>query len=293
MWKLIRRTFLSLLAVAVAVFVVGAYRNWDLVQRVFLGGLKIYETTPPTIPADIKRPAILSFSKTNGFRHEAAITAGNKLLSSMAIENGWGYFQTENGATFSPEILARFDVVIFNNTSGDVFTPQQKEAFKNFVEQGGGYIGLHAAGDSSHSWAWHVSNLIGAKFTGHPMRPQFQKALVQIEDAAHPATLGLPATFLRTDEWYSFATSPRAAGFNILATIDEASYKPIGMFGKNLAMGKDHPIIWWNCAGKGRILYSAMGHTAETFAEPYIQKMLLGSLKWTLRQDGSGCDKAP
>jgi uncharacterized protein len=290
MWKYIKRIVLSLLGVAVVVVAIGTYRNWNIVQRVFLGGLKIYETTPPPLPADIKRPAILVFSKTNGFRHESAIPAANALFESMAKDNDWAYFQTENGATFSPEILARFDAVIFNNVSGDVFTPLQKAAFKNFVEQGGSYIGLHAAGDNSHSWAWHVDRLIGARFTGHPMRPQLQKALVRIEDATHPAILGLPKSFLRTDEWYSFATSPRATGFHILATIDEASYTQVGLFGKNLAMGKDHPIVWWNCVGKGRILYSAMGHTAETFAEPHIQKMLLGSLKWTLRLDGSSCE---
>jgi uncharacterized protein len=289
MWKIIKRIGLSLLTAVLAFVAIGTYLNWDIVRRVFLGGLKIYETTPPRLPADIKRPAILIFSKTNGFRHEAAITAGNAFFASIAQKNGWGYFQTENGATFSPEILAQFDAVVFNNASGDVFTLSQKQAFKNFVEQGGGYIGIHAAGDSSHSWAWHVNALIGAKFTGHPMRPQFQEARLQIEDPTHSATLGLPASFLRTDEWYSFATSPRAAGFHILVTVDEASYTPVGIFGKNLAMGKDHPIVWWNCAGKGRILYSAMGHTGETFAEQHIQTMLRGSLKWVLRQDGVGC----
>ena len=263
--------------------------NWNLVQRTLLGGVEIYETTPPTLPADIKRPAILVFSKTNGFRHEEAIPAANALLERLAGDNGWGVYRTENGAAFTPAILARFDAVVFNNVSGDVFTADQKAAFKAFVEQGGGYVGLHAAGDNSHRWGWFVTNLIGAEFTGHPMNPQFQQAAVRIEDKGHPATAGLPDAWRRVDEWYSFASSPRDKGFHILATLDEASYSPKGLFGSDLAMGADHPIAWWNCAGKGRVLYSALGHTAETFAEPPYRRHLLGALKWALRLDGNGC----
>jgi type 1 glutamine amidotransferase len=292
LWRRIARILLWLI-LAIALLLAGVIvYNWDFVQRVFLGGVKVYEMTPPVLPSNIKRPAILVFSKTNGFRHEEAIPAANRLLNQMAKENGWGFYQTENGATFDGATLARFDAVVFNNVSGDVFMPEQKAAFKAFVEGGGGYIGIHAAGDNSHSWDWFVQNLIGAKFIGHPMNPQFQKATVDIEDHGHPATADLPKRWNRVDEWYSFASSPRARGFHVLATLDETSYSPKGLFGSDLAMGKDHPVLWWNCAGQGRLLYSAMGHTAESFAEPLYRRMLLGSLKWTLRLEGTGCGTA-
>ena len=77
----------------------------------------------PRCPPICKRPAILVFSKTNAFRHEEAIPAGKALFAKLAKDKGWGHFQTENGAAFTPEILARFDAVVFNNASGDVFTP--------------------------------------------------------------------------------------------------------------------------------------------------------------------------
>ena len=277
-----------LLTIALLLAVLVAY-NWNLVQRVFLGGLKIYETTAPAVPSDIRRPAILVFSKTNGFRHEEAIPAANTAFSKMAHDNGWGYYQTENGATFTLRNLSRFDAVVFNNVSGDVFTGDQKAAFKTFVERGGGYVGIHAAGDNSHRWGWFVENLIGAEFIGHPMRPQFQKATVRIADGGHPATAGLPRQWSAIDEWYSFASSPRAKGFHILATLDEASYSPKGLFGSDLAMGMDHPISWWNCAGKGRVFYTAMGHTAESYAEPQNRQMLLGALKWALNSERKEC----
>ena len=291
MLRKIFKVFLWALLAAALVFGILVWRNWDAIQRVFLGGLKVYETTPPTLPADLKRPAILVFSKTNGFRHEEAIPAGNALFAGLAKDNGWGYFQTENGATFSPELLSRFDAVVFNNTSGDVFTPAQRAAFKGFVENGGGYVGIHAAGDNSHkAWGWYVDRIIGTNFIGHPLNPQFQEARVKVEDHTNPATLGLPAQWRRTDEWYSFDKSPRGGGVTVLATLDETTYSPKGPLGQELAMGKDHPIVWSRCVGKGRIFYSAMGHTAGSFAEPNVRTMLIGATNWALRKAGQGCD---
>ena len=288
-----KRILLWALLLLLAFFAVSFALNYDIIRRTMLGGVKVYETVPPTLPGVIKRPAVLVFSKTNGFRHEEAIPAANALFAQLAAENGWGHFQTENAATFNRTMLARFDAVVFNNVSGDVFTPAQRQALKSFIENGGGFVGVHGSGgDFSYDWRWYVDHLIGAQFKGHPMDPQFQQATVRIEDNAHPATRELPHAWQRTDEWYSFEKSVRRPGYHILATLDEPTYSPKGMWGQELAMGKDHPIAWWHCTGKGRVFYSAMGHQAGAYSEPAYRKMLLGALNWALKQEGSECDAA-
>lgn len=287
------RIALWILLALLVLFAIPLALNWDKVRRTMLGGLHVYETTPPALPADIRRPAILVFSKTNAFRHEEAIPAANALFAQLAKEKGWGYFQTENGAAFSPAILSRFDAVVFNNVSGDVFTPQQRAAFKTWLANGGGYVGIHAAGDSSHrKWGWYMTDVIGTTFTQHTMSPQFQQATVHVEDAKHPATQGLPASWRRTEEWYSFDKSPRAKGYGVLVTVDEKSYNPEGMFGKDLHMG-DHPMVWWHCVGKGRALYSAFGHRAEAYAEPEYKALLANAVTWAAHQQGSECGAVP
>jgi type 1 glutamine amidotransferase len=288
----VKRAILGGLLLVLLWFAVSLALNWDTIQRTMLGGVHVYETTPPALPADIKRPAILVFSKTNGFRHEEAIPAANAMLAQMAKGNGWGYFQTENGATFSPAILARFDAVVFNNVSGDVFTPAQREALRRFLENGGGFVGVHGAGgDFSYDWRWYVEDLIGAQFKGHPMNPQFQAATVRVEDRTHPATRDLPESWRRTDEWYSFERPPRSPGYHVLLTLDERSFANHKMFGKDLAMGADHPIAWWHCVGKGRAFYSAMGHQASAYAEPEMRTMLHGAIDWALH--GGDCAAPP
>ena len=291
MFPIIKKIAMWTLLGAAGFVAVSLALSWDLIQRVYLGGKHVYETVPPPLPAQIKRPAVLIFSKTNAFRHEEAIPAANRLFARFASDNGWSSFQTENGAVFRPDILSRFDTVLFNNVSGDVFTPEQQAAFKTFVEKGGGFLAIHASGDSSHKgWSWYTNEVIGTNFIGHPLSPQFQKATVIVEDHTHPATRGLPADWPRTDEWYSFDKPPRKPGYHILAVLDERSYKPEGIFGMDLRMGSDHPIVWWHCVGKGRALYSGLGHTAQSYAEPAHQAMLLGALKWTLKLEGPGCD---
>jgi len=262
--------------------------NWEMVRRVFLGGVKIYETAPETIPAEIVRPSILVFSKTNGFRHEDAIPAADDALKKMARRANWHIYITENGGAFTPRNLSRFDAVVFNNVTGDVLTLEQKQAFRAFVEKGGGYVGIHAAGDNSHSWRWFVENLIGTRFIGHPMNPQLQNATVKLE-GNHPATIGVPRKWNRVDEWYSFDTSPRSNGFHVVATLDERSYSPRGWLGHDLAMGTDHPVAWWRCVGEGRIFYTALGHTAASYAEAENLSLLHGAIGWAMNSSAPEC----
>src|SRR5262245_49230827 len=98
------------------------------------------------MPAQLTTPAILVFSKTNGFRHNETIPAASAALEAIAREHGWGIFFTENGAVFNHDSLTRFAATVWNNTSGDVLTADQKEAFRDYIENGGGFVGLHCAG---------------------------------------------------------------------------------------------------------------------------------------------------
>ncbi len=251
----------------------------------------VHESVAPNVPAKFANPAILVFSKTNGFRHDEAIDAANVMFRELAKENGWSVFETENGAVHSPELLSRFKVVVWSNASGDNLSIEQRAALKAFIENGGGFIGIHAAGDSSHEdWDWYVKEIIGTRFVGHSLWPHLAQATVNVEGGDHPAMAGLPAKWVRTDEWYSFDSSVRAKGFAVLATVDEATYERGGPGSDKLTMGKDHPIIWSHCQGKGRTLYSALGHTGEAFAEPGMRKLIVNAVDWAMTD--KPCDVA-
>jgi uncharacterized protein len=257
-------------------------------------GFHRYESVPPILPDSLSKPSVLIFSKTNGYRHQS-IEVSNAALSAIAQRRGWSVFVTENAAVFNPEQLPRFSAVVWNSASGDVLTLGQQTAFKSYLESGGGYLGIHGAGgDLKYMWRWYADTLIGAQFIGHPLYPQLQAARVLIEDTTHPATRRLGATWIRTDEWYSFASSSRTKGYHVLASLDEESYQPRSKIPlpflkpKDLHMG-DHPIIWLHCVGNGRAFYSALGHEASAYAEPQHLQMLEGALEWSMGLAGTHC----
>lgn len=269
---------LALLLVCLSLLAIWYVGAWNLVFP-----NRHHDTVPPALPAALPEPAILVFSKTNGFRHKDGIAGGSAVLAELAAENGWGLFHTENGAVFNAADLERFAAVVFLNASGDMLSAEQELSFQSWLEAGGGWLGLHAAGDGSHQgWQWYRDNLIGADFTAHIMGPQFQRANVVLENHDHPVLAGLPAIWQHEEEWYSWERSPRGEGFLILSTLDEDSYSPVmKMLGSevDLRMG-DHPVVWSNCVGRGRSVYGAMGHKGEAFRQPQVRLLLANALRW-------------
>jgi type 1 glutamine amidotransferase len=252
-----------------------------------------YDNDRPKFVMPAGRPHILLFEKMTGFRDGPSVDAAHAALLAMAQKKGWAMVATDKGGAMNPATLAKFDLVIWNNVSGDVLTLTQRDAFRKYLDKGGGFIGIHgSAGDPFTFWDWYVDTLIGARFAGHPMAPQFQDARIIVEPKGGALTSGLPSEWVMKDEWYSFTTNPRKSGSAIIATLDEASYNPVGMRGQQLRMG-DHPIAWSRCVGRGRVFYSAIGHRPEVYSDPRHLTLLENAVSWTTEGRKQGCSTNP
>ena len=211
---------------------------------------------------------VLLFSRTAGFRHDS-IPAAIAALGELQTEGGYVVEATEDPAQFTADNLARFRVVVFLLTTGDVLADAQQADFEAWIAGGGGYVGVHSAADTEYDWPFYGA-LVGAYFKAHPA---VQSARVAVEVADHPATAGLVSPWSHTDEWYDFRENPRPA-VTVLATVDETSY--LGG-----TMGADHPIVWSHATtGGGRAIYTALGHTKESYAAPDFRRHLVGALRW-------------
>ena len=280
----------AVLAVVVAAVALGFVWHGGMWNLVF--PTASHDAVAPALPDELPRPAVLVFSKTNGFRHRDAIPAGRALFEGLARARGGSVFATENGAVFNEALLGRFDAVVFHCATGDMLSDEQEAAFTAWLEGGGGWIGIHAAGDGSHAgWRWYTETLIGSDYRGHPVGPQFQDATLTVEDRDHPATAALPATWVHNEEWYSWQESARATGMRVLVSVDETTYSPrMRLFGRDddLSMG-DHPVVWSRCVGRGRAFYSALGHRADAYTSEPVVAMLEGALAWVLGSGEAGC----
>ncbi|MFB6099408.1 MAG: ThuA domain-containing protein [Salinibacter sp.] len=220
--------------------------------------------------------SVLVFSKTNGYRH-AAIPTGITALRELGAAHGLRIVATQDSTAFRSGRLSGIDVVVFLNTTGNVLGPRGQEALRTFVENGGGFVGVHAASDTEYDWNWY-GRLIGAYFDGHPA---VQEATVRVETRT-PSTRMLPNPWIRRDEWYDFRSNPRDE-VQVLLTLDESTYD-------GGTMGDDHPIAWRHTVGDGRAWYTAGGHTHTAYRSRLFRQHLLGGLRWAAgraRQPGS------
>jgi len=238
----------------------------------------------------------LVFSKTAGFRHKDSIPLGNELLAKQFKAAGLEVDITEDASVFTAENLAKYRAVAFMSTTGDVMSDvvakdaskeakdaaakaalPRRAAFQAWLENGGAFVGVHAASDAGAAdkyWPW-FANMIGGLFNGHPAQ---QVAILRPTDKDHPANKHLGAEWKRKDEWYCFKNL--AADNHVLLEIDEKSYTPA----KGKEMGDHHPMTWCKDVGKGRMFYTALGHTKESFSEPEFIQHLNGGLLWSLKK---------
>lgn len=211
---------------------------------------------------------LLVFTKTDGFRH-ASIPAGVEALKEIGSEHNYIIDHTEDATQFNEDNLSQYDAVVFLNTTENVLNEDQQDAFKQYVTDGGGFVGIHAASDTEYEWPWY-NKLVGAYFNGHP---KVQEATVRVVNKDHPSTEHLPDEWDRTDEWYNFKSIQDH--INVLAYLDESSYEG----GTN---GDNHPTAWYHETLGGRAFYTGGGHTKECYSDPAFRQHLAGGIEYVL-----------
>lgn len=213
---------------------------------------------------------VLVFSKTAGFRHKS-IPVGIEALKKLATKNQWKITCTEDASLFNNAELQKYQTVVFLNTTGDILNPSQEKAFETYMNNGGGFAGIHSATDTEYNWPFY-EQMVGAQFKSHPKQ---QKArIVKNKNCKHPATDHLEDSFTKFDEWYNFR-KPVVKHANILLYLDETSYS-----GKQ--MGAEHPIAWYHTYEGGRVFYTGMGHTDKIYQDSEFLTHIEKGIEWSL-----------
>ena len=230
---------------------------------------------------------VLVYSQANEWVHEDAIPAAKEMITLLSEQNDWNLTISDEASIYNPKQLALFDVVIWNNVTGNTLNTNQRLAFKNYLENGGGFVGFHGSGDSSGSWDWYYDEVIRARFSHHPMVPQFQVGTLNKECPENfPTCKELPIRWDQEEEWYVFYESPRKKGAHILYTLDETNTVMSGVLedgtpeDKAFGMPEDHPVVWYNCVGKGKAFYSALGHKGYYYKSPNYHQLFTEAINW-------------
>ena len=235
----------------------------------FIAAILIILFTTSGFSQDSKN--VLIFTKTAGYRHQS-IEKGVELIQNLGKTHTFNTQHSEDASLFTKRGLATYDLVIFLSTTGDILNEEQQLAFKHFIQNGGSFMGIHAAADTEYDWPWY-GKLVGAYFESHPNNPNVRTAMLQLKDKHHPSCKHLNANWQRDDEWYNYKNiNPN---IKVLLNLDESSYAG----GTN---GKNHPIAWYHEFDGGKAFYTGGGHTEASFEEEAFIQHLLGGILYCL-----------
>lgn len=166
---------------------------------------------------------------------------------------------TSDKDALNPETLSKYDVVIlYLSASND--KPERIDALIDFVEKGGGFVGVHNTCGAFEGDKRFVS-LIGGEFKGHG-KGWFAANHVKGQEN-HPALGGIPE-FLTWDETYVHKNLNDDR--TDLQTRDDK--------------GRKEPWTWVRNQGKGRVFYTAHGHDGRVWGNRHFQTMITAATVW-------------
>jgi type 1 glutamine amidotransferase len=200
-------------------------------------------------------------------------------------------------ADFAPT-FSDYDVVISNFGWGASDWPEQtQKAFEDFVNDGGGFVSVHAADNSFPKWSAY-NRMIGVGGWGDRNEKDgpyvyFNDAGKQVRDSSpgsagthgsqheipvtvrvpgHPITRGLPTHWLTgKDECYAKLRGP-AEKMTILATGEDQT--------KPDAKGRHEPMLMTIEFGKGRVFHTTLGHDTPALEGVAVIVTFLRGTEW-------------
>lgn len=218
----------------------------------------------------------LIVTNTNGWHHES-IHYGVVALKELATRNFFDAEVFQDPNSFNDSYLKQFQVIIFLNTTGDIFNAEQQKVMERFIQSGKGFVGIHSASDTEYDWDWYTK-LVGRMFYIHPV---IQTAKLQIIDNSFPGMQSFGQGNLWTDEWYQFSEE-KVNDLHYILGVDETTYNPKANWGakKGEGMGKFHPLAWYHNYDGGRSFYTALGHLPTNFSNEAFLSHLYAGILW-------------
>lgn len=267
---------------------------------------KVESAIPEKLPAEPRKDRkLLTYSLSHGFKHNSRLI-GEEMLKRIERKTGAFTLTINNDSSqWTSAYLKQFDAIVVLNATGlhNGFKGENRQAFLNFVYEGGGLFGCHAATDGGKKWWPEYSKLWGGAFGGHPWG-KTGTWRIQNYDPRHALNKCFHGEgFDINDELYRQIHPYRKGFFRTLTCIDlsarqnthnnngkiktvppEAERKPGEPKPANIPLNleREYPTSWCKKAGKGRVFYATFGHNESAYWNPKIVEHYLRGLQYVL-----------
>jgi uncharacterized protein len=228
-----------------------------------------------------KTRKVLVFYRCEGFVHNS-IPYGNLAIEAMGRKTGaFSVDLADTYDVFTTKNLEQYDCILLNSTTGMQFpTSDQQNAFLDFIANGKGLAGLHAASDN---FGRHPDcrAMVGGQFGGHPWGAGGTWAF-KLDDPEHVLNKAFGGKgFWHSDEIYQYnaETYEGPQVLRLLVSLDMAQNE----VSKQIKDGpREVPVSWLRKAGEGRVFYTNFGHREDTFQKPMILQHILDGIQYAI-----------
>ncbi len=236
-------------------------------------------------PAATKKH-LLFIGEEKGYRHEA-VSHAMATIERLGRETGYWdtTLRTDTEALtkkkleYNAKNLNDFDAVMFFTGGSLEMDAQQKSDFISAInDEGKVFIGVHSAAITFTDWP-EYGDMIGGYFDEHPWST-FDAPII-VEDPGFPGMSAFPREFVLRDEIYQLKNYSRA-NVRVLMRLDTAKLDLTNP--RVHRKDGDFAVAYAKMYGNGRVFYSTLGHPAENWDDPRIQKMYTEAIRWATRQ---------
>ena len=221
-----------------------------------------------------KAPRVLVFYRTEGFVHGDAIVCANEAFRVASEKTGAFTVKfSVDYADLKPESLARFDVLVLNNTTNlkTKENPFLAWSIPDFVASGKGLVSLHAGCDNFADCP-AAANVAAGCFAGHPWGAGGTWSF-EVCDPAHPVSKPFVdafkgVKFKMSDEIYQHRGPAYDDGKIHPLVLLDFSDPEVAKRDRIRKESTFYPVSWLRRFGKGRVFYTTFGHDSRAWTEP-------------------------
>jgi uncharacterized protein len=214
----------------------------------------------------LSKNALIAWGGWEGHTPERSAGIAREILAA----HGFQVTLVNGTAAFADPDLGRFDLIVPAITMSEI-AKEEVENLTATIRSGAGLAGFHGLMCDAFRKETEYQFMTGGQWVAHP--GNIIDYTVNVARSDDPVMSGIDDFPFRSEQYYMHVDPSN----EVLATttFTDAHFEGIG----DVVM----PVVWKRKYGKGRVFYSALGHTADEFSVPQMKTIFERGMLWAAR----------